>query len=88
MLNSHRATLGLNPISDVRSHILTDRPWLAADLTLAPWPESEDQEVFQTGAWILPDKCPVSPELEAFLAAGDPPIYFGFGSMHAPEDLN
>src|SRR5919201_394092 len=31
LLNSHRASLGLAPVSDVRSHILTDRPWLAAD---------------------------------------------------------
>src|SRR5919201_4195269 len=31
LLNSHRASFGLAPVSDVRSHILTDRPWLAAD---------------------------------------------------------
>jgi vancomycin aglycone glucosyltransferase len=44
--------------------------------------------VFQTGAWILPDERPLSPELEAFLAAGEPPIYFGFGSIRAPEGLS
>jgi len=87
-LNSQRARLGLAPVSDVRSHILTDQPWLAADPTLAPWPDPADQYVFQTGAWILPDERPLSPELEAFLDAGDPPVYFGFGSIRAPEGLS
>ncbi|MCA9709483.1 MAG: hypothetical protein KDK70_26820, partial [Myxococcales bacterium] len=27
------------------------------------------------------------PALEAFLDAGDPPVYFGFGSIRAPQDL-
>jgi vancomycin aglycone glucosyltransferase len=88
MLNAQRTALGLTPVSDVRSHVLTDRPWLAADQTLGPWPGSADGAVFQTGAWIVPDDRPLGPELEAFLAAGDPPIYFGFGSIRAPEDLS
>jgi vancomycin aglycone glucosyltransferase len=76
------------PVDDVRSHMFTDTPWLAADPTLAPWPEPADQDVFQTGAWILPDHRALSPELEAFLKAGEAPIYFGFGSIRAPRDLS
>ena len=87
VLNSQRTALGLAPVSDVRSHVLTDRPWLAADQTLGPWPEPADEAVFQTGAWIVPDDRPLASELEAFLAAGDPPIYFGFGSIRATENL-
>jgi vancomycin aglycone glucosyltransferase len=87
-LNSQRARLGLAPVSDVRSHILTNQPWLAADPTLGPWPDPADQGVFQTGAWILPDARPLSPELDAFLDAGEPPVYFGFGSIRAPENLS
>ena len=87
ILNARRATLGLAPVSDVRSHIFSHQPWLAADSTLAPWPETADQRVFQPGAWILPDHAPLAPELESFLDAGDPPIYFGFGSIRAPENL-
>ena len=86
-INSQRTLLGLEPITDVPRYIFSDRPWLAADPTLAPWPETTDLEVFQTGAWITPDQRPLSPELEAFLDAGEPPIYFGFGSMHVPQDL-
>jgi vancomycin aglycone glucosyltransferase len=86
-LNSHRASAGLAPVDDVRSHVFTDRPWLAADPTLGPWPDPSDQAVFQTGAWILPDERPLPPELEAFLEAGEPPVYFGFGSMRGPQGL-
>jgi vancomycin aglycone glucosyltransferase len=87
LLDGHRAALGLPPVDDVRAHIFTDRPWLAADPTLGPWPDPADEHVFQPGAWILPDDRPLSPALEAFLDAGDPPVYFGFGSMRAPQEL-
>lgn len=87
ILNTHRSALGLAPVADVRGHVLTARPWLAADPTLAPWPDAVDGTVFQTGAWILPDATTLSPELEAFLEAGEPPVYFGFGSIRAPRGL-
>jgi len=80
--------MGLAPVSDVRRYMFTDRPWLAADPTLAPWPDPADQAVFQAGAWILPDERPLSTELETFLDAGEPPVYFGFGSIPAPQDLS
>jgi vancomycin aglycone glucosyltransferase len=85
-VNAGRASLGLGAIDDVRSHMLTNQPWLAADATLGPWPGPTDSGVFQTGAWILPDERPLSLELVRFLDAGDPPIYFGFGSTRATED--
>ena len=88
ILNSQRAKLGLEPVSEVHRHIVTAHPWLAADSTLGPWPDPTDQAVFQTGAWILPDERPLSPELETFLNTGEPPIYFGFGSISAPQDLS
>jgi vancomycin aglycone glucosyltransferase len=87
IVNSHRTKLSLEPVSDVRSHILTDQPWLAADPTLGRWPDPAEETVFQTGAWILKDERPLDPGLEAFLDAGDPPIYFGFGSIRAPQEL-
>jgi vancomycin aglycone glucosyltransferase len=85
-VNARRASLGLAEISDVRSHMMTDQPWLAADRALGPWPGVTDSRVFQTGAWILPDERPLSRDLNRFLEGGDPPIYFGFGSTRAPED--
>jgi vancomycin aglycone glucosyltransferase len=88
MLNARRAALGQTAVSDVRSYIFGDQPWLAADATLAPWPDPTDPDVFQTGAWILRDERPLSPDLERFLDAGDPPVYLGFGSIRAPDDLS
>ena len=87
-LTTLRASLDLTPVNDVRRHIFTDRPWLAADPVLAPWPDPADQAVFQTGAWFLPDARPLPPELEAFLDAGEPPVYFGFGSTRTPAELS
>ncbi len=87
-LNSHRAAAGLAPVSDVRSHIFTNRPWLADDPALAPWTDTADLDVVQTGAWIRSDQRQLSLELETFLDAGEPPVYFGFGSMRAPQDVS
>jgi vancomycin aglycone glucosyltransferase len=84
-VNANRARLGLAPVNDVIGHILTDRPWLAADATLAPAPSTPGMHVVQTGAWILPDSSALAPELEAFLDDGEPPIYLGFGSMPAAD---
>jgi vancomycin aglycone glucosyltransferase len=88
LFNAHRASLGLAPIADVRGHVLTERPWLAADPALAPWPDADDERIVQTGAWILRDERPLSSELETFLDRGEPPIYFGFGSNRAPDNLS
>ncbi|WP_077080718.1 glycosyltransferase [Mycobacterium numidiamassiliense] len=81
MLNGHRASIGLPPVFSVRRHALTDHPWLAADPILGPWQKPADLDVVQTGAWLLRDDRPLPPELLAFLDAGPPPVYVGFGSM-------
>lgn len=73
-LNAHRATLDLAPIADVRGYVHTERPWLASDRTMGPWPDPSDERVYQPGAWILADDRPLSPELERFLDAGEPPV--------------
>ncbi|MFE2149982.1 glycosyltransferase [Streptomyces lavendulae] len=88
-LARHRASIGLPPVDNVRDHVFTDRPWLAADAALCPSRGMTDLDVVQTGAWILPDGRPLSEGLEAFLDAGEPPVYVGFGSMaaHAPRDI-
>ena len=87
-INSQRKALGLASVADIRGHIFTDRPLLATDRVLGPWPEPAELDVRQTGAWILRDVRPLSDELTAFLDAGEPPVYFGFGSVRAPEDAS
>jgi vancomycin aglycone glucosyltransferase len=87
-INSHRASIDLTPVHDVREFMFTDHPWLAADPTLGPWQETVALDVVQTGAWILLDERPLPAELVAFLDAGTPPVYVGFGSMRGvPEDI-
>ena len=80
-VNAHRAALGLPRPRGLRDHVFTPRPLLAADPVLAPWPGGDRIDPVQTGAWILPDDRPLPTELEAFLGAGEPPVYVGFGSM-------
>ncbi|WP_246074555.1 glycosyltransferase [Nonomuraea terrae] len=80
-LNAHRTSIGLPPVDDVRDYVIGDRPLLATDPILDRWQETPDLDVVQTGAWILPDVRPLPAELTAFLDAGTPPVYVGFGSM-------
>ncbi|WP_405492918.1 glycosyltransferase [Nocardia sp. NBC_00511] len=85
-LNTQRTAIGLPVVTDVRSYIFTERPWLAADPILGPWPDPSDDTVWQPGAWLLDEPGTLDTELEAFLAAGEPPVYFGFGSMHLASE--
>lgn len=84
-LNRHRAALGLAPVDNVRDHVYSDRPWLAADPVLGP--AVPGVEVVQTGAWTRVDERPLPPELVAFLDAGPPPVYVGFGSVSPAPDI-
>ncbi|MEU6025830.1 glycosyltransferase [Streptomyces tauricus] len=88
-VNTHRVSIGLPPVDNVRDHVFTNRPWLASDPVLAPWRQPSDLEVVQTGAWLVPDERPLPAGLSAFLDAGTPPVYVGFGSvpMGDPEDI-
>ncbi|MDT0466209.1 glycosyltransferase [Streptomyces gibsoniae] len=87
-LNTNRASIGLPPVDHVRDYVIGGRPWLATDPVLDPWQDTPDFDVVQTGAWILPDTRPLPAELVAFLDAGAPPVYVGFGSMplHTSRD--
>jgi UDP:flavonoid glycosyltransferase YjiC (YdhE family) len=81
-----RASIGLPPVRNLFDYGYTDRPWLAADPILAPL--LPDQDAVQTGAWILPDERPLPAEVEAFLDAGSPPVYVGFGSSLGTADAD
>ncbi|MET7382116.1 glycosyltransferase [Streptomyces sp. NPDC005526] len=88
-LHTNRASIGLPPVDSVRDYVLGDRPWLATDPVLDPWREPADLDVVQTGAWVLPDVRPLPADLVAFLDAGAPPVFVGFGSMpmHTSADV-
>jgi vancomycin aglycone glucosyltransferase len=83
LLNGHRAAIGLPPVDNVRDHVFTDHPWLAADPVLAP----ANSNAVQTGSWRVMDERPLPDDLVKFLEAGAPPVYVGFGSMKAPAGI-
>ncbi|ANS63087.1 glycosyl transferase, UDP-glucuronosyltransferase [Streptomyces lincolnensis] len=87
-LNTNRASIGLPPVDGVRDYVLGKRPWVATDPVLDPLLERPELDVVQTGAWSLPDDRPLPDDLTAFLEAGEPPVYVGFGSMplHSSPD--
>jgi vancomycin aglycone glucosyltransferase len=87
-VNQNRARRGLRAIDDVLRYTITDHPWLATDAALAPLPATPGMEVFETGAWLVEDTTPLPAELTDFLSKGEPPIYFGFGSMPAPPGVS
>ena len=80
-LNRCRESAGLDSVDDVFSHVMTSRPWLSADPVLGPWPDPAGGTALQTGAWVARDDRPLPGDLEAFLRAGESPVYVGFGSM-------
>ncbi len=84
-VNSHRVSLGLPTVDNVRDHVFTDRPLLASDPVLWPWEPTDLCDPVQTGAWILPDERALPADLKAFLNAGTPPVYVGFGSIALPS---
>ncbi len=57
----------------------------AVDPAVVPSPDDWPVRGIDTGFWFLDDPTPLAPELEAFLNAGPPPVYIGFGSMPADD---
>jgi len=85
-LNEERAKAGLARVRSILRHTLTDRPLVAADPVLAPASAATRLRIVQTGAWFLPDQTALPDQVEQFLANGEPPIYFGFGSTRAAAE--
>lgn len=84
-----RERLGL-PRNTVRQYWRTARSTpglLAAGPTLVPPAADWGPHLRQTGQWYLPGPLDWQPpaDLAAFLDAGDPPVYIGFGSMASAD---
>jgi UDP:flavonoid glycosyltransferase YjiC (YdhE family) len=82
VINDSRRRLDLAPIRDVVEYVYCDNVIVASDPELGKIPADVGMEVKQTGAWLLPNPGASLPaELDAFLDAGPPPVFVGFGSM-------
>jgi vancomycin aglycone glucosyltransferase len=84
-LDAERAALGLPPLSDVFRYVAGERPLLAADPVLGEAPPDCPFPVEQVPCLHPLEGGPLPPKLEAFLGAGPPPVYLGFGSMPDPD---
>jgi len=82
-INSERRTLGMPPIASMTAHLFESFPYLlACDGVLAPTPPDWSRfNVTTTGPWFYDDPLTLDRDVSAFLDAGPPPIYIGFGSM-------
>lgn len=88
MINRHRQLLDLKMIRGVWRHIMGPHVIVASDSAISKIPpDANEIACTQTGYMHLnqPDK--QLPELDAFLAAGPPPVYAGFGSMPARDQI-
>ena len=55
---------------------------------VVPTPSDWPPDAVATGYWLSEyGDGPIDPELEAFVAAGDPPVYVGFGSSVGPDPI-
>ena len=88
-INEARAAFKLPP----RAKVWVDHPMLyGVSERLVPRPDDWPAEIHLCGQWLRSNSGWIPPQdLAAFLAAGEPPIYVGFGSMtgfDAPRLLN
>jgi vancomycin aglycone glucosyltransferase len=77
--------MGLAPVKDGYRHLVTERPLVAAEPALAPVPTDCPYDATAVGCLHVDTPEPLPEKLEAFLAGGPPPVFFGFGSMTDPD---
>lgn len=88
-LARRRRALGLGPSPRVWDTLLSRSVVLACEASVfpagPPLPGAPRREVSQVGALFLEEERPLSAPVDAFLRAGPPPVYVGFGSMSDPR---
>lgn len=87
-VNRRRRAVGLQPVKAIWPTLLADVTFLAAEPALFPaGPQLPPVcEVRQVGALFLDEPgAALSAKVEAFLQAGPPPVFVGFGSMSDPK---
>ena len=82
-INAGRRKHGLSPVASIPRHLFEGVPYLlASDGVFAPAPPDWTRfDITLTGPWFYDDPASLDADVSAFLDAGAPPIYIGFGSM-------
>ncbi len=84
-VNTMRAGFALPPVEHVWKHMTDDQPLvMAVDETLFPADVRQARSDPYVNFLFFDDPQPLDPELAAWLAAGEPPVFVGFGSMSGP----
>jgi vancomycin aglycone glucosyltransferase len=83
VLNPLRRARGLDDVDGYDSYVLADDvvALYAVDPVFGGVPADWGIAAHQTGFWFYDDGRALPDDVEAFLAAGDAPVYVGFGSM-------
>ncbi|MEJ8302657.1 glycosyltransferase [Saccharibacillus sacchari] len=84
-LNEERRKLALQPIKDIRFHLLNDLI-IPADPLLQKVKTYPQYNYMQTGYWHL-EEAEIEPSVCEFIEKGSPPIFIGFGSSTDPNSL-
>jgi UDP:flavonoid glycosyltransferase YjiC (YdhE family) len=88
LINNHRRKLGLKLIRDAWRHVMDRHVIVASDRAIATVPPDIVESAYtQTGYMHLNQPDQQLPELDAFLEAGPPPVYAGFGSMPMRDQI-
>ena len=85
VINKERRRLKLAPVNDILRHVIGNHVIVASDPVLATVPVDVELDFVQTGYFHLETDQRLSKQVQAFLAAGSAPVYFGFGSMSTRE---
>lgn len=85
VINRERRRLKLAPVNDILRHVIGNHVVVASDPVIAAVPADVELDFVQTGYLHLKTDQTLSGPMEAFLAAGPAPVYFGFGSMSTRE---
>jgi len=88
LLNKGRKQLGLRPVKDVLFNMFGQHVIMASDKAISVVPPDVEPTVTQTGYLHLDQPDQHLEELEAFLDAGSPPVYAGFGSMPKKDQID
>ncbi len=82
-MNLARRQLGLAPVA-LQAHLQQCDFSIAADATVFPGDPAWPATVQRADFLFLDDPEALDPALDAWLRAGEPPLYIGFGSMTGP----
>ena len=88
LINNYRRQFGLKLIRDAWRHVMGQHVIVASDSVISKVPPDIVEPAFtQTGYMHLNQPDRHLPELDAFLEAGPPPVYAGFGSMPIRDQI-